>query len=316
LFCFAFYNLYLFFILRDRAYLYYVVVQAGALIYLTADKLFFNVLLPLRLYNVSVNKSGHVFFFDINLFFEHIGVVVMLCGFLQFTRAYLGTKIRLPMYDKLLLAYFYIYIIIEVIPSLIIITNTAYVKFAITVNVFILLILITCVVTAIAAHKKGAQVAKYFLAAYLLPMALTGAASVYVILYQDASEFLPEAAIISQIFTFAIALVARIKLISDELKNKEIEAIKLASNIKVAQYRHLLIEEENKNISLTVALEKERNHQLQQKLEANQRELMGNSLYIQQKNKLLADLSQKMHKVDAAPLHARSEVLKNVQNGV
>jgi hypothetical protein len=38
---FAGYNLYVYFHLKDKAYLYYVIAQLGALVYFTGDNLFF-----------------------------------------------------------------------------------------------------------------------------------------------------------------------------------------------------------------------------------------------------------------------------------
>ncbi|RYD89125.1 MAG: hypothetical protein EOP54_26105 [Sphingobacteriales bacterium] len=100
------------------------------------------------------------------------------------------------------------------------------------------------------------------------------------------------------------------------MKQKAVEAIQLEADITVTEYKRLLIEEENKNIMLTIALEKERNDLLEQRLEANQRELMGNSLYIHQKNRLLADLKEHMQEMDATYPHARPEALKSIQSSL
>jgi septal ring factor EnvC (AmiA/AmiB activator) len=136
------------------------------------------------------------------------------------------------------------------------------------------------------------------LAANLLPAVFAAGSSACILLYHKSSALLPAIAILSQILTFAVALVARVKLISDDLSNKAIEAMQLEADITITEYKRMLIEQENKHISKTIALEKERNELLQQKLEENQRELVGNSLYIHQKNKLLADLKTQMRDMD------------------
>ncbi|WP_147238723.1 7TM diverse intracellular signaling domain-containing protein [Mucilaginibacter hurinus] len=314
LFSFALYNLYLFYIFKDKAYLYYVVVQVGAIIYLTADKLIMNIFLPLKVYNMYADGIGRVYYMDINLFFEHIGVVIMLCGFVRFTQTFLNTRVAAPLYHKLLNIHFYVYIIIEVIPCLIIISGLYFLQITPLVNIYILIMVASCVAAAIAIYRKGQRIAKYFLSAYLLPMIFTSGAALYNIVYNAGSPYLPEAAIISQIFTLAIALVARVKIINEELRKKDIEAVQLAADVKLAEYQRLLAEEENKTINLTIALEKEHNQLLKQQLESNQRELMGNSLHLQQKNRLLADLTEKVHKMDAGTLYANNEALKSIQS--
>ncbi len=202
-------------------------------------------------------------------------------------------------------------------PVVITITKLHYfANVAIVANIVILIIVATCVTTGIAAVKHIGSVARYYLAAYLLPIIFTAGASVYILLYKFSSPVLPPLAIISQIFTFAVALVARIKLINDDLKKKEIEAVKLEADMTVAEYKRLLAEEENKNITLTMALEKERNDQLQQRLEVNERQLVGNSLYIHQKNKLLSDLKTQIADMGNLNSNARHESLKSIQSAL
>ncbi len=99
---FSIYNVYLYWGLKDDAYLYYVVVQVGTLVYFTADKLIFNLLLPFSFYSIKLLGPDRISYFDISRFLEHMGVVVIMVGFIQFTRSYLGTRAILPRYDKLL----------------------------------------------------------------------------------------------------------------------------------------------------------------------------------------------------------------------
>lgn len=313
---FSAYNLYVYFQLKDKAYFYYVLVQLGALIYLLSLRFLFSSLVPYRVYNIRVLPDGHMAYFDINNLFMHLSVTIIFCGFLQFARSYLCTRESLPVYDKILKMLSNGYILLEAIPVIITMTGVYFVNVVPASNVYILIMIAACLAAGIAAHKKGIKAAKYFLAANLLPLLFTACISVYILIYTAAGPLLPEIAILSQIFTFAVALVARIKLINEELQAKKIEAIQLENDIELNEVRRLLIEEENKNINLTMQLEKEKNEELQQKLEANQRELVGNSLYIHQKNKLLADLKLQIEDIGSFSSDTNDTAIKNIQSSL
>jgi DNA-binding transcriptional MerR regulator len=309
---FAGYNLYVYFQLHDKTYLYYVIVQFGALIFFTADKFFFNVLLPIRVYNVNVTSDQKLYFFDVNNFLLHVAVIVIFCGFIQFTRAYLHTKQTMPLYDKVLRGLSYTYFFLEAIPISITISGIYFINIVPAANVFIIIIAVACLVTGTVAYRKKVPAASHFLAAHFLPVLFVAGSSTFILMYGRGSTLLPEIAILSQIFTFAVALVARVKLINEDLKAKAILAIQLKADVTVAEYKRLLAEGENKNITLTMELEREKNEQLQQRLEANQRELVGNSLYIHQKNKVLADLTTQMQDMQAMNPSVSNEVIKNI----
>jgi hypothetical protein len=313
---FSAYNLYIYFQLKDRAYLYYVWVQFGAIIYLISTNLFFNRIIPFKVYNLKAFADGRIFYINLNGVFMHISVTIIFCGFIQFTRSYLCTKQILPAYDKVLKMLSVGYILLEAIPIAITISGWYYINNVPASNLYILLLIVACMGTAVVALRKGSIAAKYFLAANLLPVVFTACTSVYILIYTSAGALLPQTATLSQILTFAVALVARIKLINEDLKAKEIEAIQLENDITVTDFKRRLMEEENKNITLTMELEKEKNELLQQRLEANQRELVGNSLYIHQKNKLLADLKLQIQDMDALYPNARPGAFKSIRSAL
>jgi DNA-binding CsgD family transcriptional regulator len=310
---FSCYNLYVYFQLKDKAYLFFVIVQIGSLIYITGNQSFLNVLLPFRAYNLTMFSNGRTQFLDLNDFIEHFGVTMLFWGFLHFTCAYLRTKDFLPVYDKLLKTLAYAYVVLEIIPITLTITRLYYIDIVPAVNVFILIMIAACLTTGIVAYNRKISAAKHFLIANLVPTIIAATVSIYVLKYDTANPFLAEMAVLSQMFTFAVALIARIKVINEDLKSKEIEAIQLEKEITVTEYQRLLIEQENKHITLTMELEKEKNELLQQRLEANQRELVGNSLYIHQKNKLLSDLKLHIEDIDHLYPNTKPESLKNIQ---
>lgn len=320
---FAGYNLFVYFQLKDEVYLCYLVVQLGAIIFITSFKHFFNLLLPFGFYNIKLNADGSIYYYDLNAFLLHIGSMVIFSGIIQLTRSYLRTKELLPAYDNLLKYVLYTYVGIELIPAIITITGIYYLDSYTLIydNIAILIIALIIFFTCIVAYKRHIRAAKYFLLANTLPLIFGTFTAVYFIInsvptYTNNGSFLPEIAIISQIFTFAVALVARIRIVNEELKAKELEVGKLAADIALIEYKHTLIEQENEFIISAIQQEKDKNELLQQKLEINQRELVGNSLYIHQKNKLLADLKDQIQDIDNLYPHVKHPGLKSIKSSL
>ncbi|HEY0273155.1 MAG TPA: hypothetical protein VGC22_08210, partial [Chitinophaga sp.] len=70
--CFFYYNLYVYRQLKDKVYQYYLVVQVGAAIYITAYRHIFN-LLPFTKYNIRLQPDGSVCYYDLNALLLHAG---------------------------------------------------------------------------------------------------------------------------------------------------------------------------------------------------------------------------------------------------
>jgi DNA-binding CsgD family transcriptional regulator len=95
-------------------------------------------------------------------------------------------------------------------------------------------------------------------------------------------------------------MVARTRSIQKELLAREREARQLETDLQELDLKHQLIERKNQEIITGMHQEKTRIEQLQEKLEANQRELASSTLYIAQKNELLAKLKtqiKELHKL-------------------
>lgn len=320
---FSCYNLYIYFHLKDKIYLYGLLMQIGAIIFITSFKHFFNLFLPFAAYYTRLNEDGSIYHYNLNTFLLHIGVILILSGLIQLSRAYLNTKILLPTYDRLLKFFLYAYIAFAVIPAIVTISGLFYLD-SYTLfydNIFVLLIVVTIFSASITAYRRKVRAAKYFLLANTIPMVLSAGIAVYFMInsaptYTDNASVLPELAILSQILTFAVALVARVRLVNEELKLKEQEAAKLETDIVSSRHKSLLIEQENRLIIANMEQEKNRNDVLQHKLEANERELVGNSLYIHQKNKLLADLRYQIRDIGQLYPNAKHPALKNIQSSL
>jgi DNA-binding NarL/FixJ family response regulator len=313
---FSCYNLYIYFNLKDSVYLHYVYTQFGALLYVTGMYYYFNLFIPLRIYNQQVNADGSITVFNINNVFIHASVAIIFWGLSRFTRSYLNTKQLLPTYDKGLRILANAYVVIEAIPTLLTITGVYFIELLVFDNILVLAIIVSCITTAIVAYNSGIKAAKPYLAAILLPSVITACVSVCILVYRAVSPVLPAMAILSQILTFAVALVARIKLANENLNAKAMEAVRLEAANTVIANQHLLMEQENKIINLNIALERERNTKLQDTLEANQRELMGNSVYINQKNKLLSELKTHIKDISTNYPDAQHDALRTIQSSL
>ncbi len=316
LIAFSCYNFYIYIQLKDKAYLYYVIVQIGALVFFIGDNLYMNVLFRLRMYSIIAGPNGGIRYYSLNDFAEHIGVAIIFWGFIQFTRSYLGVKATLPFLDKLLNFLSYTYVILEAVPAVITITGIYYLNMSIIDNIFILIIVATCLSTATIASLHKIKVARHFLLANLPPAIFTVAASSHILLYKESSTIFPTLAILSQIFTFAVALVARIKFINSDLNSKAEEAMQLKMEMTSAAYERLLMEQKNLHMALKMEIEKEKNDLLQQKLEANQRTLAGNSLHLHQKTKLLSDLKTQLQHIDPLNPLDKPEILRNIKSSL
>lgn len=299
--CFAAYNLYIWFQLRDSVNIWYLLVQVGAMIFVTSFKHFTTQLLPLSCYQLRSMPDGTVYMYNLNSFFLHIGCMIIFTGLIQLTRAYLRTRELLPTYDKLLRYLLIGYIIFEVIPCIVTISGWFYMDNYTLVwdDVFICVLSLSLLVTSVVAHKKHIRGASVFMLANMLPIIFATGLAVFFIInstpnYSNNSTLLPEIAIISQILTFTMVLVSRIKTIHEELDAKGYEIARLETDIAQSKHHHWIIEKENEQISLAMQAEKDRNDLLQQKLDTNNRELVSNSLYIYQKNKLLDDLKKQI----------------------
>lgn len=303
--CFAAYNLYIWFQLHDRVNLWYLVVQVGAMLFITSFKHFTTQLLPFSCYQLRSMPDGTVYMYNLNSLFLHIGCMIIFTGLIQLTRSYLRTKELLPAYDKVLHYLLIGYIIFEIISCIVTISGWFYLDNYTLIydDVFICILSLSILVTSIVAYKKRIRAAGAFMLANTLPIVFATGLAIYFIVnsaptYSNNSSLLPEIAIISQLITFTIVLISRIKTIHEELDAKGYEIARLETDIAQSRHHRWIIEKENEQISLAIQAEKDRNEQLQQKLDTNNRELVSNSLYIHQKNKLLDDLKKQLHDID------------------
>lgn len=321
--CFAIYNLYIYFQLRDRIYLWYLTVEVGAILYITAYKHFVTEILPLRWHQIRVTPAGAVYNYDLNSFFLHIGGTMVLISLLQVTRSYLRTRDLLPGYDRVLRCIIVFYIFYGAVPGIITLSGWFYLDNYTLLfdNILVLLIGISILTTSVIAYRKRIRAAGAFMLANMWPIVFATGLAIYFIInsspdYSDNSSVLPEITIISQIITFTIVLVTRMRTINEELDAKSYEIARLETDILQSQHHRYLIERENEQITQAMQAEMDRNDLLQQKLDVNNRELVSNSLYIHQKNKLLDDLKKQLHDIDELYPHIKHPGIKTIKTSL
>jgi DNA-binding NarL/FixJ family response regulator len=315
---FFLYNLYIYFIFKDLTYLYYLVIVLGGIIYITGLNNYFNILLPFRLFNIEVKPNGNVYWFDLNQGIRDFGIVLVMGGFIQFTRIYLQLFRQFPLWDKTLR--YILYGFSGVMLCNIVLTggNIYYIDnfIAFPSNIAIMLIILIMLYVGIISLRKGYTPARYFLFANAIPLLIMLVLAGYFAIYKfygRGATLLPNLAILSQALTFAVALVARVNNLKEELQQKEMEAQVLKAENEQMVSRNQFIELENEYIMAEIALEKNQKEELQAKLEANQRELASNTLYLFQKNELLTNLQKQIENLSQKSIPQHKEELKEIK---
>lgn len=285
---FFLYNLYLYTSLRDASVLNYLIAQAGAMIYVTGYREFFRFLLPGNVLSFGLDKNNtSAVYYNIDNIMQHIGIMLIMLGLVQLTRSYLNTKTFLPRADRLLKFGLYFYLLAS---AVLIVVNTFFfyleARTLLWDNLFLFLLISVIIYTCIAGYRQKLRAAGPFLLANVLPLVLMVCVTLFHILVSVDSVddvWLPAMAIVSQSFCFSVALVARTKLVQAELVAKQMEAQQLTFDVQ--------------KISITMQVEKARNELLQERLDANQRELASATLYMLQKNELLANLRKQIEEL-------------------
>jgi DNA-binding CsgD family transcriptional regulator len=265
-----------------------------------------NFILPFNFYNIEIQPNGFLYYYSLENIISFFFVWVLLFGYIQFARTYLQLSIYFKLWDKILkyilIVYSFLitfYVIILSFKSFFI-----YVELSSFSNLIVGVIALLICYVAILSYRKGYKLGRYFLTANLLPLFIVFIIAFYILIYKHDTkpiQFLPHIALVIQTVGFAIALVARINLLKDELKEKQLEAQTLQNENKeiLARNRYIGLENEYIMSEITQVTSEKTDEinqklKLQQKLESNQREMTANSLYLYQKNEMLASLQKQI----------------------
>jgi two-component sensor histidine kinase len=253
---FLIYNAYWYFMIKEKVYLYYLLVLAAGMIYITCVAFFLSLFTTLKSMNATIMASGTISYIPIELIIIKLSSLLIMFGFVQFTRSYLQSKTYLPQWDKILNILFQLFIVLALTFTLgeyfqVMIPNNIY---ALVVNTATLILIIVILIIGFKSYLQKRREANYYLSTLLLPLLLMLVLVFCLIVTTNNTglNFLPNLAVLSITITFAVALVAKVNLIKEELNNEKLDKQK---------------------ISASIAIEKERNIRLQEKIEYDKNEV-------------------------------------------
>ncbi len=301
------YNLYTYFVYKDKAFLYYLLILIGGMLYVISINKYFNSFVPISYTEVKLSKEGYIYFFNINAVISELSIILILIGFVQFARQYLQTKNILPKWDKLLKYCSFLFTALTIFTTVTTITGLWYsfYYFAIVLNIFFVVCILLIIIVGIIALRKKYIFAKYFLLANILPLLFLIIVAIYFIVFPTSNNggmLLPNLAILSQTFTFAIALTARINILKKDLGNEQLQAQLIRNNLQKAEQRN-----EEKEISL-----REIHHRVKNNLQ-----IVNGLLYMQFKDnkdgKMKEQLKQAQERIKSMAL-VHNKLYENQNN--
>ena len=318
LFLFFLNNLYVYFSFRDKTILYYLIAQMGGMIYITSYRHFFSVFFYCPIFTINLRPDGLMEYFNLNFLLMYISLLLIMYGFVQFTRSYLETVKNLPRHDKALKYGLAFYLSVTAIIT--VLNTTVLCLLGISTvyeNILALFLIITILFTSASGYLRKLRAAGPFLLANTLPLIfMLGITLFHVFVSHSETDqtFLPDLAIVAQAFGFSVALVARTKLLQNDLNEKKLEAHQLEFDLREITLRQEFIELENEKINADILHEKTRNELLQQRLETNQRELASTTIYMVQKNKMLAGLKMQIQELELLYPDSKNSELHNIRS--
>lgn len=245
---FLVYNLYWYVLIREKVYLYYLIILFGGIIYITSVSGFMHYFLPAKSINAIILADNTVLNNLTGFIYLIIGVALVIFGFVQFTRAYLKIKKHFPKWDKLLkysLLFFLATLGFYAISQYYKWVNPDNIEIYIAMNLIIFLILVLILITSFKSFAKKIPESPYFLKALFIPIIITVGLVVCLLFSTDniGVKILPNIGILSMTITFAIALVAKVNLIKEELSTAKYEKQAILAINEIEKERNLRLEE-------------------------------------------------------------------------
>ncbi|QKG55697.1 hypothetical protein GKZ68_03000 [Hymenobacter sp. BRD128] len=288
---------------------------------------------PTPIFSQLLLPTGYAFGYTLNNVLMHLSVAIMLLGLVQMTRAYLATNTRLPRLDTALRYALGGYIAFAGVVALVNVSGFLLNYYTLRLdNALVFGVIGLLLATTVVAYRRRLPLARTYLLANVLPLLcfiLVAAYHVVVGFGNDSVQVLPDLAIVSHALFFSAAISVRLQMAQRALLVTEREAASLALDIERQELRNREIVLKNKHIQTALREMQRRqqaqdahtqqlsadhqqqqtaNHDLQQQLEANQRELASTTLYVQQKNALLAELKQQIQELNVQRPGQRQEL--------
>jgi len=309
---------------RDRPTLFYICTQVGAVLYITAYRSYFRMLWPTPIFSQLLLPTGYSHTYTLNNVLMHLSVVLLLLGVVQMTRAYLATPTYLPRLDTMLRRALAGYCAFAGVVALVNLSGFLLIYYTLRFdNALVFGIIGLLLVTTVVAYRRRLPLARTYLLANVLPLLCLMTVAAYHVVVgfgNDSIQMLPDLAIVSHALFFSAAISVRLQVAQQTLLAKEHEAATLALDIQQKELRNREIVLKNSHIQTALLALQQRQHardqetqqlsdgmqqqqaanlDLQQQLEANQRELASTTLYVQQKNALLAELKTQIQSLNA-----------------
>jgi DNA-binding CsgD family transcriptional regulator len=314
---------------RDRITLYYCWSQVGAMFYITA----FRITLPTPIFSLLVTPTGLSYSYTLHNVLMHLSVLLLLLGVVQMTRDYLLTQARLPRLDAGLRYALWGYCAFTVVVAVVNVSGFYLNYYTLRYdNLLVLGVVGLVLTTTVVAYRQRLPSARTYLLANMLPLLFMLLMAGYHVMFgsdNDNTVLLPNLAIVSHALSFAAALSIRLQNLQRTLLDKEREADHLTLDIEQQKLRHREIVLKNTHIQTALGqLEQQQqareqhtqqlsadneqhqatNQDLQAQLEANQRELASTTLYVTQKNALLAELKQQIEELNTQSPNKQREL--------
>lgn len=251
---FLIYNLYWYVLIREKVYLYYLMILIGGAIYITGVNFYIHLFISSKSINAAINSSNDLSYTPADLVYSFIGSVIVISGFLLFTKKYLELEKNFPKWNRFLNYILFFFLITETLhicgehfswiePNSIVVNLS---------NLIFLFILTLILFIAFKCYAKKTLESPFFLKALFIPIILMLGLVVSLLFTSNNTglTILPNLALLSITITFAVALLAKVNLIKDELSTAKLDKQAIEAINEIEKQRNLRLEEKieyNKN---------------------------------------------------------------------
>lgn len=310
---FLVYNLYWYILIREKAYLYYIITLIGGLIYITSVSGFVHYFIPVNSINAVISSDNYVRYKSAEFPHSLLGIAIVIFGFVGFTRVYLKLKKHFPNWNKLLNYTLLIFLISQGVyfaAEHYKWINPEIMEIAIANNLIILFVLVLILIISFKSYAKKVPESTYLLKALFIPILLIISLlfSLLYTTYNIGIQILPNLAALSITITFAIALVAKVNLIKKELSTEKFEKQAIVAQNEIEKERNLRLVEKieyNKNEVAAAQqiklLMKELHHRVKNNLQIVSSLLSLQSFRVKDQNAIDA-IKEGQHRIEAMSL--------------
>jgi two-component sensor histidine kinase len=320
---FLLYNFYWYVMIREKVYLYYLILLIGGLIYITSIGPFLAFFVTVDRFTTWITEDNIIVGKMSGFLYSLIGAIFVFSGFVQFTRNYLKTNHYFPIWDSYLKKFLIVFIFIQ----LIFMSNHHFELYQhediydLLNNLWMFAILMQIVIISIKSYRMKTPESSYFLKALFVPTFFLISLVAYIIIMQDNSlvSLLSYLSVLSITITFGIILVAKVNLIKKELSNEKFEKQAIVAQNEIEKERNLRLQEKIEYYKNEVAaaqhiklLMKELHHRVKNNLQIVSSLLSLQSFRIKDQTAIDA-VKEGQHRIEAMSLiHQKLYIQDNI----